>query len=303
MPIKRKGDWFSQQKNEVIRRISWYWFVQPESPSSISIKLYPHEAYSKHYDSRKEKIKNFTIYRVSTHIRKFKRKGKIVEVSDGYKDITPERYFDVLPAIKNTNNYKLKMRTLNLNFLFDYLESKKIDINPDEKNILKEFLNKSEIRKFLFDWNKHKNEKMSYDRYDADVFDFKENLVDAIVTFLRCIRWYEDEEMLYYVFDKKSAILYFKILPIVQEFLGYGYKKMKVKKKTIWGKISTHEHHDEISIMLGKFDDLSNTIPILLQKEQVIDPNSTDKKEIEILNYIKYRIPAEKSIESSGKKI
>jgi hypothetical protein len=83
-----KEDWLSQQKNEVIRKISWYWFVQPESPSSISIKLYPHEAYSKYYNEKTKKIKNFVYYRVSSHKRKFIRNKKTIEIKDGYKNLS-----------------------------------------------------------------------------------------------------------------------------------------------------------------------------------------------------------------------
>lgn len=225
---KRKGDWFSQQKNVVIKRISWYWFIQPESPSSISIKLYPKEAYSKH--SKNGKIKDFTYYRVSSHVRKFKRNGKIIEIGDGYKDITPERYFDYQKAQKNSNNYNLRSKILNLNFLFDYLKNNNIPINENEETLLKEFLNKPQIRKFLFEWNKYKNDEMSYSRYKIEVYDFKRDLVDAIITFLRSIAWIDEDNIPGVIFDKKIVPTYFKILPIVKDFFGDNFNNQNVRK-------------------------------------------------------------------------
>lgn len=276
MPIKRRGDWFSQQKNEVIRRISWYWFVQPESPSSISIKLYPHEAYSKYY--KNGRIKNFTYYRVSTHKRAFTRKGKVVEIKDGYKDITPESYFDILPASKNINNYNLKERILNLNFLFDYLQDNKIPIYKREKKILKEFLNKSEIRKFIFDWNKYKNEEMSYSPRKIEVYDFKRDLVDAIITFLRCIRKYQDDEiMLRYIFDREITTRYFEILVTVKEFLGYNLFNNSNHNK---------RRFSQMMKLLTQFDLLSDREPILFRREPAINHNTTDKKEKAILKFL-----------------
>lgn len=228
----RKEDWLSQQKNEVIRRISWYWFVQPESPSSISIKLYPREAYTKYYNEMTKKIKNFVYYRVSSHKRKFIRNKKTIEIKDGYKDITPEKYFDTLSAKKNFNNYKLKEKILNLNFLFDYLKDKKITIFKSEEDILREFLDKPEIRRFLFEWNKKKNEEMSYSNYEiiADVFDFRRDLVDAIITFLRSVAWIDEDNIPGVIFDKKIVPKYFKILPIVKNFLGDDFKNQNIKK-------------------------------------------------------------------------
>ncbi|MDP3027766.1 MAG: hypothetical protein Q8N63_08740 [Nanoarchaeota archaeon] len=231
MLTRRKSDWFSQQKNEVIRRISWYWFVQPESPSSISIKLYPREAYTKHYNEKTGKIKNFTYYRVSTHKRTFTRKGKEIEINDGYKDITPETYFTYLNPTKNDNNYKLKQKILNLNFLFDYLSSKGVSFGKEEA-IFRDFLDKPEIRKFLFEWNKYKSEEMSYHSYivEVEVYDFKRDLVDAIITFLRSIAWIDEDNIPGVIFDKKIVPKYFKILPIVKDFFGDNFNNHNVRK-------------------------------------------------------------------------
>jgi len=203
--IKKIG-WFEKQKNDVPKRISWYWFIEPETPSSISRKLYPKKANTV-YKTKQGKIKPFVAPSVSSH------KDKKIDI--GYKDYTPSKYFDIIKKDK-LKKYDKEKLILNLNFLFDYLNKKGLDLKKDEKEEILFLFNNPSIRNFLFDCEKYKNEELSH--YNEKVYDFKRDVIDSILTFFRCIYYYSEFDFFMYVLDSVQAKKYLKITPIIKEF-------------------------------------------------------------------------------------
>lgn len=258
---KKTNDWLEKQNNQLTNRITWYWFKEPQTPTSISQKIYPKYA-NKMKRNKQGHIKPF----VSKYVSGNEENPDKV----GYKDYTPSRYFDSMPKDKNIK-YDKDKEYLNLNFLFDYLKSK-MEIMDYEKEILKELFNNWEIRKFLFEWNKVKNEKVSYNLCDkTEVYDFERDLIQAILTFYRCIFEYDEEFMLYFIFNRELVLEYFKMKDLIQDFV---FPKSDLER-------------NKRMILKNKIDSLYDTVPILHKKEQVIPLNTNNKKELVIIDYIK----------------
>lgn len=264
MPRTVKKDWFSQQKNERIRSISWYWFVEPENPTSLSAKMYPKDAYKKY--GYKGKPKGYVNYRVSKYTKK---------TNDDEFGIATKKYFIILPAQKNINDYNLKPRQLNINFLFDYLEKEKgLGLNENEKNLLKEIFDDKRIRRFLFDWNKKEN-NLSYKTREIDIksYSFDKDLVDAILTFFRMIFYYDSTISfpLIWLFDKRLGKEYFKIIDLVERYTE-PFNSEKVKERYN---------------LFVRIDNLFEYDPLPKRSNPVwINITPTDKMEKEIIKFI-----------------
>ncbi len=252
MVKKRANNWVEKQNNPLTRRITWYWFKEPETPKTISIKLYPRNAYE--YARRKESF-------VSPYVSKHKTGGK-----EGYKDYTHKSYFNIVKK-SNDVKYDKDKEYLNLNFLFDYLKDK-IELSEHEKDILSELFNNWEIRKFLFEWNKKINQDLTY-RDNIKVYDFDRDLIQAILTFYRCIFQYDEEFMFYFVFNRDIVKEYYKICKTIKAFTSPLNKDWNNRLE-----------------LKDKIDSLYDTIPILYKKEQVIPIDTDDKIELEIIDYI-----------------
>jgi hypothetical protein len=268
MARKKTADWFEKQKNPLTNRITWYWFVNPETPKSISLKLYPQY----NYFVTKQKIRKAKPY-VSSYISSHRDISNKV----GYKDYTPQNYFSIIKKEGNLKYEKDKVY-LNLNFLFDYLIRKGIHLSPSEKEMLKEFLNDWEIRKFLFEWNKTKNRELSCRYYNRkiDVFDFKRDLPDAIITFLRCIFSYEWEMLTRHIFEKEVIQEYIKIANIIENFVRPRHKKS--------GKLNQLLSKKRF-FMINKIEDAYDRIPVLYKKIILTEKDKILEKKISNLIY------------------
>ncbi len=149
---------------------------------------------------------------------------------------------------------------LNINFFIDYLKSEKeVKITFQDKRHLKEFLDKPEIRYFLYEWIKNidNSEKM------------KKTLAEHILTFIRALLNYPEECMLLFAFDKDISKKYFKIIKIVFNF-----------------RFPSNPNKDKIMRNLDKkIEEKFDHLPLLLKKQQVFEPNTNDLLEKEILKY------------------
>lgn len=209
MARKKTENWFDKQHNDIPKRITWYLFAEPETPKTISLKIYPKYACRVKKD-RQGHIKPF----VSPYLSSHKDESNKV----GYKDYTPKNYFSIIKKTEKLKYDKDKIY-LNLNFLFDYLKDK-IKLEKQEIESLEQLFNDWKVRKFLFEWNKSKNERLSYkkDKTNIEVFDFERDVIDGILTFFRCIYIYDEFELFIKVFDNHSAKEYLNIAPIVKDF-------------------------------------------------------------------------------------
>jgi len=268
MARKKTADWFEKQKNPLTNRITWYWFVSPETPKSITLKLCP----KYNYFITKQRIRKAKPY-VSNYVSSHRDNLNKV----GYKDYTPQNYFSVVKKEGNSKYDKDKIY-LNLNFLFDFFVKKGITLTPFEKETLKEFLDGLEIRKFLFEWNKVKNQELSFKHYkkEINVFDFKRDLPDAIVTFLRCIISYDHETLMRHIFDKEILLEYSKIIKTVEEFIRPTHKTN--------GKLNRSLSEKRYSI-INKIDDKYDRIPVLLKKTILTKKDKIQEEKILSLIY------------------
>jgi hypothetical protein len=249
MNNKKKLNWFERQKQPLARRISWYWFVNPETPTSISLKLYPRN----NFYLTKQRIRKPRPF-VSKYVSSNKKSAN----KEGYKDYTPKHYFDTKEKEGGIKYEKARIY-LNLNFLFEYLTKKGVDLDLFEKEMLNEFFNNWKIRKFLFEWNKEENKELSFSNYKnkIEVYDFERDVVEAVITFIRCIFLYDHETIIRHVFDQKILEKYANIINLVEDFIRPRHKSSRKLNRSLY---------DKRRRMADKIEDSYERIPILLKK-------------------------------------
>ena len=226
MVRKKKEDWYEFQENEMYRKYAWYLFKQFETKTSLSIKTH----FRYYLRLKKKKKSSFVYYHVSNFLK-----------------LTPKNFIEISPEkIKSESGYNLDQLRLNLSFLFTYLENKNVKLSQEDIDVIDVILNNNDIRNFLFDWNKKKDEGKSYK--NIVVYSFEKPLLEVIITFLRVIYHYDKDMIVDHVLDKDTAKEYIKISKIIHS-LKYDSKTRK-----------------SFFNALEKIDNLYDIMPVALRK-------------------------------------